>query len=93
MSILVKLYGSLREIAGDTDLKKGLPVTLDIEAELVHSVEEILEKLAIKEQEISHIFVNGKYSGVDKELKNRDRVGLFPRNMALLFVEILPQNR
>ncbi|MHA2287192.1 MAG: MoaD/ThiS family protein [Promethearchaeota archaeon] len=93
MSILVKLYGNLRENLKETDLQEGLPASYDIDPSLVHSVFDILEKLSIEEHELSHIFVNGKYCGVDKEVKNGDRVGLFPKNMSLLFVEILPQNR
>ena len=93
MPVLVKLYGKLREKVKDPDLQEGFPASFDIDSSLVHTVFEILEKLSIKEHDLSHIFVNGKYCGVDKEVKNGDRVGLFPQNMSLLFVEILPQNR
>ena len=91
MGILVKLYGKLREKVKDIDLEKGLPVTFKIEDNNVRFVYDIIEKLGIKENELSHIFVNSKYCGIGKEIKTGDRVGLFPRNMALIFVEILPQ--
>ncbi|NVM16356.1 MAG: MoaD/ThiS family protein [Candidatus Lokiarchaeota archaeon] len=91
MPILVKLYGKLRENVRDIDLAKGLPVTFKIEDSNVRFVYDILKKLGIKENELSHIFVNSKYCGIDKEIKNGDRVGLFPSNMALIFVEVLPQ--
>ena len=93
MPILVKLYGKLRENVNRTDLQEGLPASYDIDPTIVHTVFEILEKFSIEECDLSHIFINGKYCGVDKEVKNGDRVGLFPKNMSLLFVEILPQNR
>jgi molybdopterin converting factor small subunit len=90
--ILVKVYGKLRENLNEANLDENLPVSIEINPEEVHFVYEILEKLVINEEELSHIFVNSKYCGIDKEVKNGDRVGLFP-NMALLFVEILPQYR
>jgi molybdopterin converting factor small subunit len=88
MPILIKLYGKLRENVKDVDLEKGLPVTIKIEDTSIHAVYDILEKFAINEDELSHIFVNGKYCGIGKRVKNGDRVGLFPKNMALIFVEI-----
>ena len=91
MPILVKLYGKLREKLKNVDLEKGLPVTFNIEDNTIHFVYDIVEKFAISEDELSHIFVNGKYCGIGKEIRNGDRVGLFPKNMALMFVEI-PNN-
>ncbi len=88
MSILVKLYGKLRENVKDVDLEKGLPVTLNIEESNVHFVYDIVEKFAISKDDLSHIFVNGKYCGIGKEIRDGDRVGLFPKNMALMFAEI-----
>ena len=88
MPILVKLYGSLREKVKDVKLEKGIPVTFKIEEEGAYFVYEILEKFTINENELSHIFVNGKYCGIGKKIKNGDRVGLFPKNMALIFAEI-----
>ena len=88
MPILIKLYGKLRENVKDVDLEKGLPVTCNIEENNVHFVYDIVEKFAISEDELSHIFVNGKYCGIGKEIRDGDRVGLFPKNMALMFAEI-----
>jgi len=88
MSILIKLYGKLRENVKDVDLKKGLPVTFNVDDKDVQNVYNLIEKFAIREDELSHIFVNGKYSGIGKEIRDGDRVGLFPKNMGLIFVEI-----
>ena len=88
MAILIKLYGKLRDNVKGVDLEKGLPVTLNIEEPNVHFISDIVEKLAISEDELSHIFVNGKYCGIGKEVRDGDRVGLFPKNMALMFAEI-----
>lgn len=88
MSILIKLYGNLREKVKDADLEKAFPITLNIEGNEIHSVLDIFDKFNIEDNEISHIFVNGKYCGPGKEVRNGDRVGLFPKKMALMFVEI-----
>jgi molybdopterin converting factor small subunit len=88
MSILIKLYGDLREKVKDSDLEKGLPITLNIEGNNKHTILDILDKFNIEGKEISHIFVNGKYCGPGKEVRDGDRVGLFPKKMALMFVEI-----
>lgn len=88
MSILIKLYGNLREKVKDTDLEKGFPITLNIEGNEIHTVLDILDKFNIEDNEISHIFVNGKYCGPGKEVRDGDRVGLFSKKMALMFVEI-----
>lgn len=93
MPILVKLYGKLRENIKDVDSEKGLPVTLNIEESNVHFVYDIVDKFAIREDELSHIFVNGKYCGIGKEVREGDRVGLFPKNMALMFAEIRDKSR
>jgi len=88
MSILIKLYGNLREKVKDTDLEIGFPITLNVEGNELHTVLDILDKFNIEDNEISHIFVNGKYCGPGKEVRDGDRVGLFPKKMALMFVEI-----
>ena len=88
MSILIKLYGNLREKVKDTDLEIGFPITLNVEGNEIHTVLDILDKFNIEDNEISHIFVNGKYCGPGKEVRDGDRVGLFPKKMALMFVEI-----
>ena len=88
MSILIKLYGNLSEKVKDTNLEIGGPITLNVEGNEIHTVLDILDKFNIEDNEISHIFVNGKYCGPGKEVRDGDRVGLFPKKMALMFVEI-----
>jgi len=56
MSILIKLYGDLREKVKDSDLEKGLPITLNIEGNKIHTILDILDKFNIEGNEISHIF-------------------------------------
>ena len=39
----------------------------------------------IVENEVSHIFVNGRFAGFRKKVNNGDTVALFPKNMGLLY--------
>ena len=49
---------------------------------------DVLNKFNITPDEISHVFVNCKYSGSEKEVKDGDRIGIFPKRMGLIFVEV-----
>ena len=88
MTIKVKLYGDLREKKIQSNLDMGFPNTLDIKIEEICTVLDILNKLGISNKEISHIFVNNIYSLPKKEIKNGDRIGIFPKRMGLIFVEM-----
>lgn len=88
MPLQVKLYGDLKTKVNHKGIDVGTPSTLNIEDESIEIVSDILKKLVIRESEISHIFVNGKYSELGRKVKNGDRIGLFPRRMALIFLEI-----
>lgn len=88
MPIKIKIYGDLREKAPELSINGGAPSTLNIKTDGINSIFDILNKFRINPDEISHIFVNGKYSGPGKEVKNGDRIGIFPKRMGLMFVEI-----
>lgn len=65
---------------------------LNIENERFKTVFDILKKLNIKESEIIYIFVNCKCCGPWKEVKKEDQIGLFPKKIALMIVEISKNN-
>ena len=88
MTLQVKLYGDLKEKVQNKSTFVSAPTTVSIDNKNVITVLDILKKLVINETEISHIFVNGKYSELGRRVKNGDRIGLFPRRMALMFLEI-----
>ncbi|KKN03188.1 hypothetical protein LCGC14_1110200 [marine sediment metagenome] len=84
MPIQVKLFGDLRkktqqQISGSSSLK------LSINNSNLNRVKDILKKFSIEEDEVSHIFVNGRYSGFKKNVKNGDIISMFPKNMGLLY--------
>jgi molybdopterin converting factor small subunit len=88
MAITVKLYGSLREKVKEQELEPGLPLTMIIDKDNLKTVNDLLDKFKINESEISHVFVNGNYCGAGKEVNNGDRIGIFPKQMAIIFAEI-----
>jgi len=59
-------------------LKKYTPNSGILEIPEGTKVCEVLEKLGIDKKEVKVIFINGKHAKLDSELKNQDRLGLFP---------------
>lgn len=84
MTILVKLFGDLAKKISKQKSPKS-PTNVEISAEGIKRVSDILKKLSIDESETSHIFVNGVYSGFNKKVSDGDRVGIFAGNQALLY--------
>lgn len=87
MTVEVKLYGKLRDKVNSKSVEssEGRPSSLDFELGNAKTVGDILSSLGIGEEEISHIFVNGDYSGINKEIMDGDSVAIFPRDMGLLY--------
>jgi molybdopterin converting factor small subunit len=88
MDLTIKLYGSLKEKYRALASNGENNNKLKINGEKNHRVSDVLDTLGISESEISHIFVNSRYSGIGKEIKDGDRIGIFPKNMAIMFAEI-----
>ncbi len=84
MTIIVKLFGDLRK-RFQKDVSGGVPLFFEIEESKVQVVSDILNELKLDENAISHIFVNSRYSGLRKRVKDKDLVALFPKNMGLLY--------
>ncbi|MFX0003651.1 MAG: hypothetical protein ACFE9C_04000 [Candidatus Hodarchaeota archaeon] len=89
MVLRIKLYGDLREKIPYIRSKDGTPITLIIKSDKIKTVEDILSEFNIIQDEISHIFINNKYSGIIDRVKNGDRIGIFPKRMGIIFVEIM----
>lgn len=85
MTILVKIFGDLRNKIKDVEPDEALPLNLHVNSENIEYISDILKKFLIKENETSHIFVNGVYAGFNKKVRDGDRVGLFAKNQALLY--------
>ncbi|MFX1329062.1 MAG: MoaD/ThiS family protein [Promethearchaeota archaeon] len=89
MVITIKLYGDLREKLPNLEDNTSISVILNFNVEGIETVSDVLDKLNVTQEEISHIFVNHKYSRTEKEVKNGDRIGIFPKRMGIIFVEIM----
>jgi molybdopterin converting factor small subunit len=85
MTILVKIFGDLRKKIEGYTISDALPLNMQIESNGIDTIADILNRFAIEKEETYHLFVNGTYSGFNKKVKDGDRVGLFPKNMSLLY--------
>ncbi|MGB5913044.1 MAG: hypothetical protein WBH31_17770 [Promethearchaeia archaeon] len=85
MTISVKFFGNLAKKASNKKSDGISPFNVEIEANGIEIIADILKRYSIEITETSHIFVNGIYAGFRKRVKNGDRVGIFPKNMGLLY--------
>ncbi len=85
MTLLVKIFGDLRKKVNDHEITGALPLTIRLESNGINTIGDILKKYEIDPEETYHLFVNSKYSSLDKKVHDGDRVGIFPKNMALLY--------
>lgn len=78
MTFSVILYGNLK---GEKESN-----SIELEPDRYSKISDVLKELGISESEISHIFLDYKYSKLDDEItvENR-RLALFPEDMALLY--------
>ncbi len=83
--IKVLLFGDLGKKLQSLATDASSPAILQIDAGQMHRVTDVLANLGIDRVETSHIFVNGVYSGFNKIVRDGDRVGIFPKNMGLLY--------
>ncbi len=82
--ITVHLYGKLRRFAAESDPTCDSIACVPVEAG--ETIGAILKKVGIPEEELgSNIFLNGEYSGLTREVKPGDRLGVFPDDMQLLY--------
>jgi len=88
MPLSIKLYGDLGDKHPHKKKGVGIPNTLIIEISGLKTVLDLLKQLDIDENDISHVFVNGIYSGSGKIVEDGDRIGVFPKKMAIMFLEI-----
>ena len=85
MGISVRLYGEFREMASRSDEESGYIGKVELEDEGIDTTGDLIEEFELKEEEVSHVFVNGTYSSLKKQLGEGDEVALFPADMGLLY--------
>jgi len=85
----VYLYGALRHrvSAGPGYLPLHMEVTVGPGA----TIRDVLASLAIAPDEVAHLFLNGQYSDPGRRVRPEDRLGIFGRDMALLYRQYFPK--
>ena len=81
----VHLYGKLRRFSDNQDPTRHSIV--NIPAKEADTVSSIVRRIGIPREEIgNNIFLNGRYSSFERGVKDGDRLGIFPDNMAMIIV-------
>ncbi len=81
--IEVHLYGKLRRLAPNPDMAGDSIVMMPYcDGD---TIESIVRRLGIDPLEVSHLFLNAEYSALRRRVKPGDRLGIFARDMALLY--------
>ena len=84
MPIHVKLFGDLRKKIDET-ISGTASLRLNVDDPEIERISDFLKKFNIGENEVYHIFVNTRYAGLTKKVKDGDKVSLFPANMSVLY--------
>jgi len=82
--IEVHLYGKLRRFTDNQDPAKDSIVNVPVKQG--DTIEDIIRCIGMPLEEIgNNIFLNGEYSALERQVNDRDRLGIFPDNMQLLY--------
>lgn len=87
-NVKVYLYGKFRNLAKIKDPMAESKVELPCQAG--DKIIDIVKRLRIGPDDVSHLFLNGEYSGPNRWIKPGDRLGIFPRELALLYRQYFP---
>ena len=83
--IEVHLYGKLRRFTDNQDPTRDSIIYVRVEDR--DTIGDIIGRIGIQIEEIgSNIFLNGEYSALERTVKDGDRLGIFPDNMAMIIV-------
>lgn len=77
------LYGKLRHLAVNSAVTDDS--VLEVDPARIVCLADLLSEIGIQPRETSNIFVNGRLSSLRRRVKDGDRVGVFPDDMALLY--------
>ena len=87
--IEIHLYGRLRRFANEQDPTSDSVLHLPVKEG--ETIEDIVRRIGIPREELGrNIFLNGQISTLSREVKDGDRLGLFPSNMSLLYRQYFP---
>jgi molybdopterin converting factor small subunit len=82
--IEVHLYGKLRRFTDNQDPSRDSIINIPVNNG--DSIENIVQRIGIPPEELgNNIFLNGKYSALERKVSDGDRLGIFPDDMQLLY--------
>jgi len=85
----IHLYGRLKERLGPRPAWEE--VVVHVPAADGATIADVLTALGIAPEEVSHLFLNAEYSGLRRKVRPGDRLGVFPKDMALLYRQYFPR--
>ncbi len=78
------LYGKLRRFTDNQDPTRDSIIYVPVKDG--DTIEDIARRIGITFEELgSNIFLNGEYSALERKVKDKDRLGIFPDDMQLLY--------
>ncbi len=84
MKLDIHLYGRLRRFTDNPNPGKPSVVVIDVPGGT--TIREALEKAGVPTDEVgTNIFLNGRYSSMDRAIEEGGRLGVFPDDMSLLY--------
>jgi hypothetical protein len=85
----VHLYGKLRALAPSQALNADFG--LHVPVNNGDTIANVLTRLGIAPDAVAHLFLNHEYSGPHRRVRDGDRLGVFGRDMALLYRQYFPK--
>ena len=81
----VHLYGKLRRFSDNQEPTRDSIIFVPVKEG--DTIRDIVRLIGIPFEELgNNIFLNGRYFDIEHQVKNGDRLGLFPNNMAMIIV-------
>jgi len=74
IKVEVRLYATLRKYCPEVDAENGVLLRIPEGT----SLNDLLARLKVPEQEVKILFVNNRKQSIDYVLRNGDKVGIFP---------------
>ena len=80
----VHLYGKLRRFTDNQDVTKDSVVHVPVREE--NTIQDVVTRIGIPSEEVgSNVFLNWEYSGLSRQVRDGDRLAVFPDDMQLLY--------
>ncbi|MGD8500937.1 MAG: hypothetical protein PVJ86_09835 [Phycisphaerales bacterium] len=83
--VKVHLYGKLRRFSDNQEPARDSVTYIAVREG--DTIRDIVRRIGIPFEELGdNIFLNGRYFDIERQVRDGDRLGLFPNNMAMIIV-------